>query len=239
MHAEIVYIVEFVVLNPGGAEVKAADIQIFANGTKLFKTVAMSFLHESLLGVPNGTDPLVRIDEPRFTTRAIAQSNPLSSLPNNIFVTLESNIDLIPGNKILIRGFDNAISPPLISLVGGEGSNLFAVSHTSRSASFLSGEGIVELTLSNQSTLKAGQIYNFSFQVQNPSFAQKLQVSVEAVGLQLRLPASDLATWANLSILTANMTSPHKSIYGIENGTDPFFVVVPQFLPCLMAQKTP
>ena len=108
----------FEVLNPAVAQA-APELTVEATGTAWFVPERLPGPNLEIIGVLNGTNPMLLI-RPEFTLRTIAQSHPFSSYLNTYTCALTVNVNLAkshrsyldhlyPGrSRIALRGFTDA-----------------------------------------------------------------------------------------------------------------------------------
>jgi hypothetical protein len=240
MIAESTYIFAFEVRNPAQPQLAPA-ISIEATGTALFELQQIPGTHMSLLGVLNGSDPLLAII-PQFLVRDISQSQPFSSYTNSYTCLLTTNINLAfserkylhhtyPGRSIItIFGLTDSIGSNSIAIgttsEGNGADNLFSDSGDSSSTAKYA-NGTVTLYLHVNQTMEAHVPYILSFQLINPDYEQSTasKVLISAAGS------------ANISIVP--MVTPSRVLYGISNGTDPLVMVRTLFKIYDIGQSTP
>lgn len=220
MRAQQTYQFLFDVLNPA-AEQPAPALSVEANGTALYRRAAVSRPHLPVVGVANGSDPLL-VEEPEFVVRKIAQSIPMSRFKNTLTVTIMSNVDLRHGDAsvVTIAGLEGAQGPNTISLSSPEGGNqgnqLFS-DGGQRNSTAAYANGVVRLYLYHNQTLRAHLAYIISFELTNPD------------GERLVGPVVLVSATGTAEMEAAAMAVPNDRLYGVPNGTNPLVRANPNF----------
>lgn len=220
MRAEQTYQFSFDVLNPSVAQ-HAPALSIEANGTALYQRAAVSRPHVPVVGVLNGSDPML-VEKPQFVVRKIAQSIPMARFDNTMTVTIQSNVHLRSGDAsvITITGLQGAEGPSTISLKslvnGNEGSRLFS-DGGQRNSTAAYGAGTVTLYLHRNQTLLAHLPYIITFALKNPD------------GERLVGPIVSVSATGTAIFNAAQMKVPNDVLYGVANGTNPMVRANPNF----------
>jgi hypothetical protein len=223
------YAFSFTITNPS-AEQNAAAVTIAASGTASFAQEVMVAPNGPLLGVVNGTNPLLVV-LPEFDVRKIGQSNPLAGGSNTITVTIQSNVNLAQATHssvVTISGLTNATDAASLALtsVANSGASLFSDGSTQGKGALSS--GTLTLTVHTAQTVLAGTQYAFSFTITNPSAEQNAAaVTIAASGTAV-FPTSRGA-----------MTTDTGDRYGVTDGGKPIKVIVPSFSVKTIRQSTP
>ena len=185
-------------------------------------------------GIPRGSAPLFLI-KPRFELADVSQSNPVTSAPNILTVSLQSNIDVLPADGVVITisnlvGASGASPMDLARYSGGNGAELlFCEALTVSSGKFVADilqVAHIELTLCPGAHLHAQTVYVFSVSVTNPSQEQQPPlIMVSATG------------W--LMFAMQETTAPLTSARGLSGGSVPLTIVVPEFEVRAAGQTNP
>jgi len=223
------YAFSFTITNPSGAQ-GAASAVIEASGTASFAQAAMVVPGSALLGVANGTDPLLVV-VPVFDVRKIGQSNPLAAGSNTITVTIQSNVNLAQATDssvVTISGLTNAPDAASLGLTSVEssGADLFSDGTTQGKGALIS--GTLTLTVHTGQTVVAGTQYAFSFTITNPSSAQNDATVTIAASGTAAFPTS-----------RGVMTTDTANVYGVTNGGKPMKVIEQSFSTKAIGQSTP
>ena len=206
MLAHTPYVITFMLTNPdsrilpsdrvhadrvGGAAgfVPPAIMYVGAVGTATILERLMVYPNQPLLGIVDGSNPLVLMYEPKWYYAEVSQSNPLALEPNNVTIRFSTNIDLRGSDEavITVSGLTNAQGGSWIPLVGGSTANasdLFWDGKSEGRAQFNNvTNASVQLHVRPNATLFGLVDHVVSFQVQNPAFDQDPQVlHIEAGG---------------------------------------------------------
>ena len=222
------YEVKWVVQNPQDAQA-SPSIFIQAFGTATFLLVAVDKPGTDILGVSNGVHPLLVIT-PTFVAKMLAQSNFLSKEENLITATLMTNVDVgsagyafisiccldaaaTSGTEVAVqvRGTGNASLPRFCGGFHGDGDEGFGVWNSSSFA--------VSFHLCDDAAnmVESFSEYVVSFSVTNPAWNQDS-------------PAVSVLANDYFTIAEAGMNRPGVVYSGVELGSDPLKVVVPEFL---------
>eukprot|EP00961_Rhodomonas_salina_P167691 2260306-Rhodomonas_salina.1 len=127
--------------------------------------------HRELMGVANGSDPLLVI-EPIFEVFYMQQSSPLWYVVNAITVSMKANCDLLGGTTITISGLTGSATSDTVLRVLAISGDL------AESAKWLRAPG--NLTLLSMGTTRR-ESYVFRFNLTNPPNSQPApNVSVSA-----------------------------------------------------------
>ena len=193
-----------------GAMIKAQAMRFSRNGT--------------ILGVVDGAKPLKCVI-PSFKGSQMVQSNPIAGLNNIITFSLKSNVNLAHSelSTIRIRGFQNAISPRLVTLLSTgsteDGTAVFGLTGVFEDETLL-------LTVVPGQTMIAEVTYEFAFEIQNPQQPQLAPaISIEANGTAL--------------FQLEPFPGTHLNRVGVLNGSDPLLTIIPQFLVRDISQSQP
>ena len=232
------YVISFDVTNPNfdqaeGTLLVQASCQSerFAlDGSEILIPVqAMQTTNEAILGVANGSNPLLVVI-PTFKRSLIAQSDPLVGKTNVISVLLVSNVNLAASeqSQIEISGLDNATLDAVVTLLPSENGNaghlIFAEADVLATALFET--GTLTLTVAPGKTLHAETFYKFDFVVTNPAREQdRPDISIKASGSAL--------------FAVEPLSGPNLPVVGVINGSDVMLIENPRFVLFQMAQSTP
>jgi hypothetical protein len=180
-----------------------------------------------LYGVTNGADPL-RVEVPEFSVRSIRQSTPVPGTTNTVYVTLTANYDLGSQSTITMTGLTGSQTQ--------DTGMLDILDQTSSSC--LAGAGIWtqagDLVLRpGPGGMVSGSACGIAFSLQNSDSDQpspSVQVSAEI---------KDGSGNAVGEIAQSEMAKPGMELYGVEDGTDPLKVALPEFGIKSIQQSTP
>ena len=231
------YEVRWVVQNPQDAQA-SPSISIKALGTARFLLDAVDKPGTDLLGVSNGVDPLLVIT-PTFVAKVLAQSNFLAEEENLITATLMTNVDVgsagyafisiccldaaaTSGTEVAVqvRSTGNAGLPRFCGGFQGSGEEGFGVWNSSSFAvSFHLCGGAANM-------VESFSEYVVSFSVTNPAWNQDS-------------PAVSVLANDYFRIAEAGMTKPGVIYSGVQFGSDPLKVVVPEFFNRSIGQSSP
>jgi hypothetical protein len=188
--------------------------------------MAMDKPNTGIFGVHNGTNPL-EVLLPAFTSKIIAQSNPMAGADNTLFVTLATNYNLQAGSKVTISGLRGASTADSAALdVSTTGGSLGV------SGSWTRDDGSLVLTAASNGIV-SGSIYIVSFELTNPTSPQ----SSPAVSASASIRDGNDEAIGSISFTV--MTAPGLSLYGVPNGADPLRIWVPSFTSTVAFQVTP
>jgi hypothetical protein len=197
LEAEQVYKLQFALMNPTVKQ-ERPQIRINAAGTALFEIEPMAVPHLTLVGVLNGSDPML-IEAPEFKVKHIAQSMPLAFYKNIFTVTIQTNVNLAhsnlcnnrgrcdDGSFIKMTGLQYAIGPPSIQLTGpncwdsqgksldpsgycpnGNQGHLLFSNDSNVPSTATFINGTITLYLHSNKTMQAHIPYIITFELQNP-----------------------------------------------------------------------
>ena len=185
----------------------------------------VSELNQALLGVPNGTDPLLTV-VPFFRIQVMAQSNPLASASNNITVTLQANCDISYGSTIALDNLVGTLTGDTASL------QVWSVPFGAFEpfASWERGAGRLVLTVAADSMLST-MAYEASFEVQNGLVPQKSP--------QVIIYGSVKTLNHSAPIYSSNVSVRNEMRLGVENGANPLEIILPEFLVQSIGQNNP
>ena len=120
MLSHVPYVITFLLTNPdsrldpnllhvyrvdtASGFVPPAIMKISATGTATIPESLMVYPNERLLGIDDGTNPLVLMPETRWRVAEISQSNPLAQEANILTIRFATNIHLRGSDKAVITG---------------------------------------------------------------------------------------------------------------------------------------
>ena len=225
------YSVVFELQNSPGAQVSppvyiSAQLKFSSLGDTLYYTVPSSMMmmpDQSAMGVVNGSNPLLII-VPGFFVSTSAQSCPLISASNTIIISLQTNCDFAASSTISISGFvgSQTASGP-IALAGNMSSYISSPAYWNQS------NGTLALVLAQ--AIYSSSSYILSFNLRNGQMAQSAKL--------VRISGSVKAGKYTSPIAWIPLTSSETAAYGISNGSNPMFFVVPRFLQANVGQSNP
>eukprot|EP00961_Rhodomonas_salina_P161950 2181280-Rhodomonas_salina.1 len=167
-----------------------------------------------LHGVPDGLEPL-RVVIPRFETRNISQSLPLSGAENFLMLHFMSSLQLSGHNaQVFIHGLTGLGSSTYFELQaashGAEAEYLFCAADGSpRQAWWDSTDKVLALTICSDKNLLSLVQYRVRIRIENPVYEQRSP------------PVSISAQSSSFVILSTPMIKPGTTLYGVEKGADP------------------
>ncbi|KAJ1494681.1 hypothetical protein T484DRAFT_1765123 [Baffinella frigidus] len=141
--------ISFNITNPTARQT-APTIAISASGTFLVSGTAVDVTGDSLLGVPNGKDPL-QVEVPKFHQGALEQSSPFSDAANVISLSFAPTVDL-EGNRgavITITGINAGTQPSSTLALLDEAAPWFCVAGEASKAAYDNVTGTVTFTVLN------------------------------------------------------------------------------------------
>eukprot|EP00961_Rhodomonas_salina_P046389 622616-Rhodomonas_salina.1 len=193
----------------------------------------MEKTNSSIFGIPYGSHPL-RVVVPQFVTKSMRHSNLLSSEPNLVTVEMRSSVDLsaLDQTVISISNILGANIPATVSLLavnsGNKGHLLFCSSNQTDVPAFADWSPYtLHLSVCDGATVRAQATYKFSFAVTNPNENQESPaIQIASEGIEVKIPVSDVEKFG-------------ESLLGVEGGSDPLRVVVPEFLTKTVSQSSP
>jgi len=180
----------------------------------------------ALLGVPGGGAPMYA-EYASFSTTFIRQSTPFTIQVNALYVSLTPRQDMVAGTTITINGltltFTNSTEAlPLLDDSDGE----FFPNATWKN-------GIGELVVTLNGPLTNGQLYVFSFELENPKDQTDFPRNLTLFGSVPQGGA--FATRIPLQYLEQSTAR----LLGLQDGSTPMFVITIQALSPVAWQTTP
>eukprot|EP00961_Rhodomonas_salina_P109427 1473080-Rhodomonas_salina.1 len=224
--AETVYAFQFNVTN--GAIAQPSSDWINVSGTVEAGPIdadvvskSMEKPHLELIGVANGTDPLLII-EPVFEVFYMQQSSPLWYVINTITVSMKANCNLLPGSTITISGLTGSVS---------DDTDLRVVP----SSTDLDGSGVWLRDPGNLTLISLGTTqqlsYIYRFNLTNPPNSQPApNVSVSGT---IEVGPLD----APVTIRPVEVRSDF--LISVERGTEPMLVIEPNFTAYAVGHSSP
>ncbi|KAJ1478016.1 hypothetical protein T484DRAFT_1819073, partial [Baffinella frigidus] len=232
LHVGQEYAIAFTVRNPDHDQesplvlVEATGVQVRVGTAPVVKSTA------SILGLLEGAAPL-RVVVPRFMTKVMQQSTPISSVVNTIIVTLRSSISLSASinTRIAISHFDGYVQSATSITIQDAGDQPFAAlickGTASRRMTWTQAQKEIVLEVCAGRTIVHSTDYVFSFAITNP-------------GADQASPAIQVGAYTTMAVIADSlMVKSHALVVGVVNGSDPLQIVVPIFNEKLVSQSTP
>eukprot|EP00961_Rhodomonas_salina_P021976 295708-Rhodomonas_salina.1 len=177
--------------------------------------------HLELMGVANGSDPLLVI-EPIFEMFHVQQSSPLWYVVNTITVSMKANCDLLSGTTITISGLTGSTTDDSVLRVLASSVDLDETGAWQRVPG--------SLTLLSMGT-RQRESYVYRFNLTNPPKSQPApNVSVSAT-----IHAGSL----DVPVSVRRGEVRRDDLLSVVMGTEPLFVIEPNFTSYAVGRSTP